>query len=72
MTLVFLVKTLKENLSLSKMLQRAGGWCEPEQADGMIWFLSWSCERLRVSNKTRLPPLPGRTLLEVREGLRME
>ena len=33
----------------------------------MIWFLSWSCERLRASNKSRLPPLQGRTLLEVCE-----
>ena len=44
MTLVFIEKTLKENLSISKMLQRAGGWCEPEQGRGMIWFLSRFCE----------------------------
>ena len=49
------------------LIQRAGGWCEPEQTDWMIWFLSWSCKRQSVSNKTRLPPLLGRTLLEVRK-----
>ena len=59
MTLVFLVETLKENLSLSKMLQRAGGWCEPEQRVGMIWFLSRFGERITEEMSLRTSARTG-------------
>lgn len=49
MSLVYITKTLTENLPLFRCLQRAGGRCEPERSAWAVWFPSRSRKRAAAS-----------------------